>query len=122
MVERDPWVLRPMPRPEAALRLICLPFAGAGASVYHAWSNAFPESIEVLAVQSPGRESRLREPRITNACALAKEIANALGPYLDRPYALFGYSVGALVAFEIVRELRRHAAQQIGRASRRERV
>lgn len=105
--DRDPWFLCPRPRRDASLRLFCLPFAGSGASIYHAWPNAFPPSVEVRAIQLPGRESRFREPRIASALILAKGIADALGPYLDRRFALFGYSMGALLAFEVTRELRR---------------
>jgi len=104
---RDPWFLCPSPRPEALLRLFCLPFAGGGASIYHSWSKAFPPSIEVRGVQLPGRESRFNEPRSRSVDPLAREIAQALVPYLDLPFALFGYSIGALLAFEAIRELRR---------------
>jgi surfactin synthase thioesterase subunit len=111
-VRNDPWFLCTEPRHEAKMRLFCLPFAGAGASVYRTWSGVFPRSIEIRAVQLPGRESRLREPRIRNAVILAHEIADALCPYLDRPFALFGYSLGALLAFETVRALRRQGKPQ----------
>ena len=106
------WFLCPQPRPRAALRLFCLPFAGAGASVYRTWPQALPDSIEVRAVQLPGRESRMREPRAASAAALARAIADALEPCFDRPFALFGYSLGALLAFETARELRRRGAPQ----------
>ncbi len=109
-VSNTSWFLCPESRPDAALRLFCLPSAGAGASMYRTWSSAFPGSIEVRAVQLPGRESRMREPRIVNAGLLAGEIAQALDPYLQHPFALFGYSMGALLAFEVVRELRLHGA------------
>lgn len=103
----DRWFFCPQPKPDAALRLFCLPFAGAGASLYRTWFGAFPHDIEVRAVQLPGRESRMSEPRVTSAAALAGQIADALAPWLDRPFALFGYSLGGLLAFETVRELRR---------------
>lgn len=106
-VRPDPWFLCTQPREDAALRLFCLPFAGAGASVYRTWSDTLPRDVEVRAVQLPGRESRLREPRAASASALACALADALGAYLDRPFALFGYSLGALLAFETARELRR---------------
>lgn len=107
IVDRDRWILGPKPNPDAGGRLFCLPFAGGGASVYRGWTDAFPTSVEVRALELPGRESRFGEPRISNAGVLAKEITNALSPYLDRPFALFGYSVGALLAFEVARELHR---------------
>lgn len=107
---RDPWFLCPSPRHDASFRLFCLPFAGGGASIYHAWPSAFPPSIEVRAIQLPGRESRFKEPRSARVEPLATGIADALGRHLDRPFALFGYSIGALLAFEAIRELRRRGA------------
>ena len=101
------WVICPKPRANPKVRLFCFPFAGAGASMYHGWHRAFHEEMEVCAVQLPGRESRMREPRITDAIALSQQIADAIEPYLERPFALFGYSLGALLAFETARALRR---------------
>jgi len=106
-IKRDNWFLCPKPRPDARSLLFCLPFAGGGASIFHSWHRSFAKNIEIRAVQLPGRESRFREPRITNASILGKEIADALDPYLDQPFSLFGYSMGALLAFEVTRELRR---------------
>jgi surfactin synthase thioesterase subunit len=101
------WFMCPKPNPDARMRLFCLPFAGGGASTYYGWSQAFPRDVEIRAVQLPGRESRLLEPRVKSAPALAQAVADAIGPYLDRPFALFGYSMGALLAFETTRVLRR---------------
>lgn len=103
----DRWFLCAEARPDAAVRLICFPFAGSGASIYHSWARAFPPSVEVRAVQLPGHETRLREPPQTSARPLARLIADALIPYLDRPFAFFGHSMGALLSFEVARELRR---------------
>jgi surfactin synthase thioesterase subunit len=92
------------------LRLFCVPFAGGGASAFNAWSNALPDSVEIQAVQLPGRESRHREPALADLREAAKLIVGALESYLDRRYAFFGYSMGALIAFEVICELRRRGA------------
>ena len=76
------WVICPKTRANPKVRLFCFPFAGAGASMYHGWHRAFHEEMEVCAVQLPGRESRMREPRITDAIALSQQIADAIEPYL----------------------------------------
>jgi medium-chain acyl-[acyl-carrier-protein] hydrolase len=66
-----------------------------------------PGSVEVCAVQLPGRESRLREPAHQRVAPLVAELCEALGPELAAPFAFFGHSMGALVAFELTRALRR---------------
>lgn len=103
----EPWLVRPRALPDARLRLFCFPFAGGGASTYRAWPQHLPADIEVAAVQLPGREERLREAPIHNAADLCPQLAVALAPYLDRPFAFFGHSMGALLAFELTRTLRR---------------
>lgn len=101
------WVTCLAPRPQARLRLFCLPSAGGGAAQYRPWSHLLPHAIEPYAVQLPGRETRLREAPHRRLLPLAEEIGEAIAPYLDRPFAIFGHSMGALVAFELTRWLRR---------------
>lgn len=100
------WLMFPDPRPEAELRLFCLPFAGAGASAFREWPAAFGPRVEIAAVQLPGREQRIRERPVIDPVEVAATIASAA----DRPYAIFGHSMGARLAFEVVRELRRTGA------------
>ena len=89
--------------PQAAAQLFCLPYAGGGAAVFAGWPEALGEQVEVNAVALPGRERRTaEEPAIDPVC-----IAEAIAARADRPYALFGHSMGAALAFEVVRELRR---------------
>jgi medium-chain acyl-[acyl-carrier-protein] hydrolase len=64
-------------------------------------------AVEVLCVHLPGRESRLREANIPDVLALASEITEAIAPFTDVPFALFGHSLGGLIAFEVARTLRR---------------
>jgi medium-chain acyl-[acyl-carrier-protein] hydrolase len=92
---------------QVKLRLFCFPFGGAGASVYRDWQHALPKSIEVCPVQPPGREERLSEKRFTALAPLVSELSEVLEPYLDRPFAFFGHSMGALISFELARHLRR---------------
>jgi medium-chain acyl-[acyl-carrier-protein] hydrolase len=100
----DPWIHgRPVQR--AQVRLFCLPYSGAGASVFRAWSGAFPASMEVRPVQLPGREDRLAEPAFRRMNDLAPAVVRAVLPYLDKPFAIFGHSLGALVGFEVARLL-----------------
>lgn len=101
------WITCPSPNPAAHLRLFCLPFAGGGASTFRTWGSALPQVVEVCPVQLPGRENRLREPPYTEIRALTERLASQILPYAQKPFALFGHSMGALLAFELTRTLRR---------------
>lgn len=101
------WIIGPRPGPGARLRLFCFPYGGAGASLYRGWSAALPATVAVCPVQLPGRENRLTEPSFRRLQPLIQALADGLTPYLDLPFALFGHSMGALVSFELARELRR---------------
>jgi medium-chain acyl-[acyl-carrier-protein] hydrolase len=100
------WVKVSRPRPAARLRLVCLPFAGGGASRFRPWPAYLPDDVEVLPIQIPGREDRFLEPAIDSMDPLAGRLVEELSGYLDRPFAFFGHSMGALVAFELARRLR----------------
>jgi medium-chain acyl-[acyl-carrier-protein] hydrolase len=104
------WFLVPQPRPEARLKLFCVPHAGRGASLYMPWRAFLPVWMELRAVQLPGREGRLGEPSLRRISALAEGLAQQILPRIDRPYALFGHSMGALISFETARVLRRLGA------------
>jgi len=103
---QETWFARVRPRPEAAVRLFCFPHAGGAASSYFNWPAAL-DGVDVLAVQPPGREGRLAEPPIADMPTLLERLVAAVQPHLDRRFLFFGHSMGALVAFELARELRR---------------
>lgn len=110
----NPWALRMRDATALAplLRLICVPYAGGGAAVYHGWADHLPGVIEPWAVRMPGRDARLHEPLRTDLVATAEELADALAPMLTQPYAFFGHSLGAFLAFETVRALRARGAPE----------
>lgn len=91
----------------ARTRLFCFPYAGAGASVYRRWATRLPKSVEVLAAQLPGREDRIGEPTVDDWETLVSSVIESLGPHSGLRYALFGHSMGAVVAFEVARALRK---------------
>ncbi len=97
----------PRPNASARLRLFCFPYAGVGASLFGTWWNDLPPDVEVCAVQLPGRENRWREAPIPRLAGVVEAVARDLRPHLDLPFAVFGHSVGALIGFEVVRQLRR---------------
>lgn len=107
VTELSKWTLFARPSPEAWIRLFCFPYAGGGASVYRAWSDALDPEIEVWPIQLPGRENRFAEPAAADLRRLAHTLATVLRHTLDeRPYALFGHSMGAAIVFELARTLR----------------
>jgi len=103
---RDPWIAFGRPNPEARLRLFCFPYAGGGASIYREWGSDLPRDIEVCPVQLPGRENRIREEPIRRMEPLLDALSSGLDAYLDRPFALFGHSMGATIGYELARRLR----------------
>src|SRR5947207_9818798 len=96
----SPWLSFPRPNPSARLRLFCFPYAGGGALNFRAWPTSLPSFVEVCPVQLPGRGNRLREPPLTDSQHIVKAMAESLLPYLDKPFALFGHGMGAIIAFE----------------------
>jgi medium-chain acyl-[acyl-carrier-protein] hydrolase len=95
------------PQPGDAVRLFCFPHAGGGASLFRSWRTALAPDIEVCPVQLPGREDRWREAPLTDLRALVPSICEGLGNAFDTPFAFFGHSMGAFIAFELARHLRR---------------
>lgn len=100
------WISFRRSRPDARARLFCFPHAGGGASAYRHWPGKLPEAIDVCPVQPPGRENRIREAPLSTMDELVAAADRALAPLVDRPFALFGHSLGATVAFEWAHRLR----------------
>ena len=87
--------------PRARIRLFCFPYAGGGASVFLGWDARLGSEVEVCPIQLPGRENRISETPLTRMDTVADFAAEALEPYLDRRVVFFGYSLGALIAYEV---------------------
>ncbi|AUH38862.1 thioesterase II family protein [Streptomyces sp. CMB-StM0423] len=103
----NPWFGRSEPAQGAAFRLFCLPYAGGSAAAYRDWHALAPHDIQICPLELPGRGSRILEPPLTRLPQLSGALAEALAPHLDRPFAVFGHSMGGLLAFELTRTLRR---------------
>jgi surfactin synthase thioesterase subunit len=92
---------------DAKLRLFCFPHAGAGVAPYFAWAKLLSSDIEVVGIQLPGRENRISEPPLSSIDDVVSMLAIELEDFLDLPFAFFGHSMGALIAFELIRHARR---------------
>lgn len=102
----DKWVRRYHPAPDGAVRLVCLPHAGGSASFFFPVSRALAPAVEVLAVQYPGRQDRRHEPAVDSLADLADQIFDTLRHLDDRPLALFGHSMGAILGYEVALRMR----------------
>ncbi|WP_460400112.1 thioesterase II family protein [Actinophytocola sediminis] len=86
---------------------MCFPHAGGSATYFFPVSRSLAPDIEVLAIQYPGRQDRRTEPLIDSIDELADQVTEQLRPWLDRPTAFFGHSMGATLGFEVARRLER---------------
>jgi medium-chain acyl-[acyl-carrier-protein] hydrolase len=103
-----PWIDWRALSNSARFRVFCLPYAGGGVSVYRSWGKKLGPDIDICPVQLPGRESRHGETPFRDMGPLADAAYEALLPYLDTPFAFFGHSFGALIAFELARRTQQH--------------
>jgi len=92
---------------QSRLRLFCFPYAGGNAQIYRTWGTSLPRDVSVVPVELPGRGPRLKEPRYLSVTALVETLTAIMEPVLDKPFAFFGHSMGAIIAFELARAVRR---------------
>ena len=100
------WLICPQRQVRAQLRLFCFAYAGGSAWIFRPWAKQLPTNIEVYAIELPGRGKRLIEPALTDLDTIIQSLGPQLLPLLDMPFAFFGHSMGALIAFELCRWLR----------------
>lgn len=103
----EAWLRCYRPRPAPRIRLVCLPHAGGSAAFYGDWPSLLPPEVELVAVQYPGRMDRIAEPCVDDMSAVAGAIAGAVVHGIAGPFALFGHSMGAAIAYEVARRLER---------------
>lgn len=101
------WVLRRHARPDARLRLLCFPHAGGDTWMFADWHAALPSSVDVCPIRLPGRGSRIADPAIADLDTLVAALVDGLTGLLDRPFAVFGHSMGALIGVTLARALER---------------
>ena len=99
------WFLKSQSKTETKLRLFCFPYAGGSASVFSDWHKYLPDFVELCAIQAPGRGRRFTETPISCLKTKVALVHRELIQYTDIPYIFVGHSNGALLAYELAREL-----------------
>lgn len=99
------WIVPMKQQPCARMRLFCFPYSGGSARVYKPWADKLPSWIEVCGVQYPGRGMRFSEPCITTMGGMVAAIHRAITPFLDKPCAFFGHSLGGGIALDVAKKL-----------------
>ncbi|MFJ8313371.1 MULTISPECIES: thioesterase II family protein [unclassified Streptomyces] len=107
----SPWLRRPRPHPRPALRLLCLPHAGGSTALYRQWKDLLPPEVEPVLVCLPGREDRFNEALPAELPDLVAGLGGAVTALVDRPWAVFGHSMGATVGHELVLWLLKHGVR-----------
>ena len=104
----SPWLVWHRRNPDARLRLFCFPYAGGSATIFRNWHTKLQTDLEIIAIELPGRGSRINEAAYDRLKPIIEAAAPAIIPHLTKPYVFFGHSMGALLSFEMARYLRRH--------------
>jgi acyl transferase domain-containing protein/surfactin synthase thioesterase subunit/acyl carrier protein len=99
------WLIFHHPNPRATMRLFCFPFAGGGAATFRSWTQRLDPSIELVAIEPPGRQTRIEEAPIRELATFVEQLVDVLRPFLDKPFAVYGHCLGALTLFETVHAL-----------------
>lgn len=92
---------------QVELKVFCFPYAGGSAFVFKKWADHLPSTVQLIPVELPGRGARLKEPPYVSLPSLIGDLEGLIWSLLDKPFVLFGHSMGAIIAFELARYLRR---------------
>jgi medium-chain acyl-[acyl-carrier-protein] hydrolase len=108
----DSWFACPQTNPGTDIRLLLFPYAGGGPEVFGKWSAELPNDVQGCAIHYPGRGSRHNETPFNRLIPLVKALARAIQPFVDKPFAFLGHSLGSLVAFELAQHLHQNNLPQ----------
>lgn len=106
------WVMYLKSNPASEERLFCFPYAGGSSIVFRKWPEKLPQFLEVGTIELPGRGRRLNEPLLKNISELVDVLTEAIYPHLNKPFNLFGHSMGALIAFELACSLKKRYGRE----------
>ena len=105
-MHKSPWLTYFQSSTNPKLSLICFPYAGGGGHIFASWKGLLPPSVDIIAINTPGRGARMMETPFRQMLPLVEALKPAILPILNRPFVFFGHSLGAAVAFELARSLR----------------
>ncbi len=105
---KEKWLVPLVKKTDAKLHLYCFPYAGGSSNIFRSWPVHVPPGVNVIPVELPGHGKRLMEKPIDDLVELVEKMGAAIGASLREPFAFYGHSMGALLAFELARFLRRH--------------
>jgi len=109
---KTPWIPHINPNDTVNLRLFCFPYAGGSSLSFRSWRDRLPDTIGIYPIELPGRGLRIQESPMATLHPLIYKLAPSLSPFLDKPFAFFGHSMGAVIAFELTRYLRKQRQPQ----------
>lgn len=105
MINTQGWYLEYKKNPSASVRLFCFHHSGGGASSYYPWIDYLSPNIEMIAIQLPGRENRFTEPLNNRVGDIVSQLSTRFAVYTDKPFFVFGHSLGALISFEFTKSI-----------------
>lgn len=105
-LQRNPWFVRSCAGSGVNARLYCFPYAGGSSAIYDKWAGAF-DGVEIVALQMPGRGARIRERPLDSVAEIVAQLMFGIQELINLPFYFFGHSYGALIGFELARELQR---------------
>jgi len=108
----DAWFQHGRANGQVDLKMFCFPYAGGSALVFRQWADLLPPTVQVISVELPGRGTRLRESFFLSLPPLVSALEEVILPLLDKPFVFFGHSMGAVIAFELTRALRRRYGRE----------
>ncbi len=106
------WFPTAKPSSSATMRLFCFPYAGGSIAVFRNWARYLSGPIEICPLQLPGRGARFLEPSFQDITSLVSAISKAIIPFLDKPFAFFGHSLGGLIAYELAHQVNAEYSKQ----------
>lgn len=100
------WIRYGKTKTDSEKCMICIPFAGSGASLFAGWQRIMGDDMEILPIQLPGREERIAEKPVTSVDEAVISIAQAVVPAINgRDFVIFGHSMGGLIAYALTAKL-----------------